>query len=166
MEKKCAHNRTARTAPLQMSRIEKSPQSSTNRETGLQKTKNQKNMVTVEDIMRGQRAWRGHDPTVEAIAKILKKHPNTTMMAITRRGATTLNNLALQARYGEQEPLVTLKGGIEANPNNWIKNQLKKKRLGILGVKNLHRNASLIHAQHRQSQRLREWHGRSSGRLV
>lgn len=41
------------------------------------------------------------------------------MMAVTRRGTQILNTLAVEALFSEQQPLVTLQGDIEANPDNY-----------------------------------------------
>ena len=55
--------------------------------------------VSVADIVRGRRAWRGGQPKTADIARLLRDHPGTTLLAITRRGAATFNNLAVQALF-------------------------------------------------------------------
>lgn len=52
--------------------------------------------VSVPQIMRGRRAWKGHAPKLPDIDRLLRKYPHTTMMAITRWGTQQLNDLALQ----------------------------------------------------------------------
>ena len=46
--------------------------------------------VSVAEIMKHRRAWRGHTPKEEDIARLLSRHPETTFLAITRRGADYL----------------------------------------------------------------------------
>ena len=75
--------------------------------------------LTVAQIMRGRRAWRGHTPKVEDAARLLLKHPETTFMAISRRGAQHLNQLAVEALFGDQTPLAVIQGDVESNPDNY-----------------------------------------------
>ncbi|CAK9025614.1 unnamed protein product [Durusdinium trenchii] len=51
--------------------------------------------------------------------RLLEKFPNTTMMAVTRRGTQTLNELAVAALFNECEAVCTLKGDLESNPANY-----------------------------------------------
>jgi ASC-1-like (ASCH) protein/type II secretory pathway component PulJ len=80
--------------------------------------------ISVADIMRGRRAWKGPVPTVTDIRRILLKHPNTTMLAVTRRGAGLLNSLALQAKYPKRSPVITLPGDVESNADNYEQGQM------------------------------------------
>jgi hypothetical protein len=75
--------------------------------------------VSVQDIMRGRRAWRGKEPTVDAMKNILKAHPETTMLAITRKGVRQLDELCLLAQFGPMTPLAVIDGDIESNPDNY-----------------------------------------------
>ncbi len=75
--------------------------------------------VSIEDIMRDRRAWFGNEPNVGAIKKILDKHPDTTMIAITRKGVQRLDELCLEALFGSSEPLAVVNGDIESNPRNY-----------------------------------------------
>ena len=75
--------------------------------------------VRVEDIMRDRRAWPGHEPEVPSVRRILNQHPDTTMLACTRRGAATLDDLCLQAKYPRRQPVAVLDGDIESNPENY-----------------------------------------------
>ncbi|MCP4239092.1 MAG: hypothetical protein GY772_00860, partial [bacterium] len=84
--------------------------------------------LTVPQIMRGGRAWRGNEPAVQDIRRVLMRHPHTTMLAVTRRGAGLLNDLALQAKFPRREPLAVLPGDVEANPENYAGGQLKDPR--------------------------------------
>jgi len=82
--------------------------------------------VSVTQLMRGgRRAWRGAKPTVSAIRALLLAHPNTTMMAVSRRGAAELNDLAVTAKFPRRAPLATLPGDVEANPDNYEHGKLK-----------------------------------------
>jgi hypothetical protein len=75
--------------------------------------------VSVPDIMRNRRAWKGHFPDAKDLHRIWTLHPNTTFLAFTRRGCTTLNNLTIQAFYSRKKPLVILDADIESNPDNY-----------------------------------------------
>lgn len=75
--------------------------------------------LTVPQLMRGRRAWRGHCPKVQDVHQLLSKHPETTMMAITRQGAQTLNELAVEAFFSGMDPVCILQGDMESNPANY-----------------------------------------------
>ena len=76
--------------------------------------------VRVQDIMRHRRAWKGHMPKVTDIARLLKAHSKTTMMAVTRRGAQELNSLAVQAVFGGEATIASIPGDVESNPENHL----------------------------------------------
>jgi ASC-1-like (ASCH) protein/DNA polymerase III delta prime subunit len=75
--------------------------------------------LTVPKIMAHRRAWRGHTPTPADIGRLLRKHPETTFMAITRRGTNLLNELAVQSLFWGQQPIATLPCDVESNPTNY-----------------------------------------------
>ncbi|CAJ1386814.1 unnamed protein product, partial [Effrenium voratum] len=75
--------------------------------------------VSVADIVRGRRAWRGGQPRTADIARLLRDHSDTTLLAITRRGAATFNNLAVQAIFSGRRPVATLDADVESNPENY-----------------------------------------------
>ena len=75
--------------------------------------------LRVQDIVKHRRAWKGHFPKVQDVARLLQKHPETTMMAVTRKGTSLLNDLAVQALFGQQYPLATVAGDLETNPDNY-----------------------------------------------
>ena len=80
-------------------------------------------------VLRKQKAWRGHEPTVEDIRYVLNTHPDTTLLAISREGAGILDDLALQAKYPRRAPLVVLPGDVESYPANYDANgRLKSRR--------------------------------------
>ena len=84
--------------------------------------------VSVPDLMKGRRAWHGHAPRVEDLAYWLDEAcPDTdgkevTLLAVSRAGVQELNDLAVQALYGDAEPLTWLPGDVESNPNNYDEN--------------------------------------------
>jgi len=75
--------------------------------------------LTVAQICRGHKAWRGDRPTVDDIRRLFSKHPDTTILTVSRLGATEINELALQAKFPRREPLAILPGDIECNPENY-----------------------------------------------
>ena len=82
--------------------------------------------VALPDISHGRKAWKGSQPTVTDMRHLLEKHANTTFMAITRRGAARLNELAIQALFHKKKPIVVLDGDIETNPLNYTTDGQRK----------------------------------------
>ena len=83
--------------------------------------------VCISDLCRGRKAWKGHAPNKQDIANILRNHPNTTFMTITRAAATLINDLAVKALYGKAKPLIVLPGDVESNPKNYHEDGTLKK---------------------------------------
>lgn len=75
--------------------------------------------VSVVSIMRHRRAWRGHFPTASDIDRILRTHPHTTLLAVTRKGAYLLNELALEVKFPGAVPLIILLCDVESFPDNY-----------------------------------------------
>ena len=76
-------------------------------------------------ILRGHRAPRNcapdeqGEPTAETVKQVLAETPKTLMLTITRKGADKLNRFALEALFGEEEPLDWLPCDPEANVDNF-----------------------------------------------
>jgi len=75
--------------------------------------------VSVPEIMRHRRAWKGHYPTLKDVRRILTQHPDTTFLAITRRSASFLDSLCVQSKFPRKAPLAIIEGDIESNPDNY-----------------------------------------------
>eukprot|EP00971_Amphidinium_carterae_P060745 1201972-Amphidinium_carterae.1 len=60
--------------------------------------------------------------TTEGIRILLKSHPQTTVLTITRAGAAKINSVALEALF-PYPPLVRLPGDVEPNPSNYEKGE-------------------------------------------
>ena len=80
----------------------------------------------VEKICRGHKAWIGDKPDKRDITKLLKKHPDTTIVTCTRRAASEVNDLAVEALFGRRMPLATLPGDVETNSENYVDGQLDR----------------------------------------
>ena len=52
--------------------------------------------------------------------RLLLKYPETTMLAISRTGADTLNRLCVEAKFEYAMPLAGLPGDPESYPENYI----------------------------------------------
>ena len=50
---------------------------------------------------------------------LLAKHPETTILTCTKKKERWINELAVQALFGNRKPIVTIKGDIEQNPENY-----------------------------------------------
>jgi len=73
----------------------------------------------LQNMCRGRKAWKSPKPTVEDIAALLKKHPDTTIVTCTRNTAEQLNELAIEATFSNRRPWATLAGEIDTNPANY-----------------------------------------------
>ena len=58
-------------------------------------------------------------------SKAPENTPQTVILTCTRRGAHTINALALEALFPKYAPLVTVDADIESNPENWEGKELK-----------------------------------------
>ena len=65
-------------------------------------------------------------PTVEGMQKLLKAHPDTTILTVSRLAMQTINDLALKALFPVFPPLATVEGDLEANPDNYVEGKLKE----------------------------------------
>ena len=70
--------------------------------------------------LRGRKAWAPpQSPSVDGIRKLLKAHPDTVVLTCTRRGAQTINDLALRALFPRHDPLAVLPADVESNSKNY-----------------------------------------------
>lgn len=73
-------------------------------------------------FLKKRRAWNPPGPpTSDKLRKLLHAHPNTEILACTRKGVCEVNDCALQALYPSGEPLATIAGDVESNPANYAK---------------------------------------------
>ncbi|OLP81254.1 hypothetical protein AK812_SmicGene38227 [Symbiodinium microadriaticum] len=76
-------------------------------------------------LLRGHRAMpdRGPgmspEPTELDVQGMLQETPQTLFLTITRRNAALLNDLAVRALYGDEEPLCFVPGDYESNVDNY-----------------------------------------------
>ena len=94
-------------------------------------------------ICRGHKAWLGEDPTAKAIGKLLREHPEATMVAATKQGVARINALALEALHPRAAPLATILGAFEDNPDNYVKGKLRTDRRPIPADVPVHRNVRI-----------------------
>ena len=78
----------------------------------------------VAQLCRGHKAWPGDIPTLFEINRLFETHPNTTCLAVSRRGCALINSLAVEAFFGDKKPLTILPGDIEANADNYHEGKL------------------------------------------
>ena len=85
----------------------------------LRTSKPSKRQVTM--LCRGHKAWRGEEPTVEDMKRLLKneKTKETTIVTCTRRAAAKVNDLMVQAHFGKKKPLTMIPGDLETEPANY-----------------------------------------------
>jgi hypothetical protein len=74
----------------------------------------------VRNIKRRHVAWRGKEPSAWDLQELFRKHANTRIVTCTKRGAALVNNLASDVlfRHRHKQPLGTLPGDYDANPDN------------------------------------------------
>jgi ASC-1-like (ASCH) protein len=97
--------------------------------SGIRTTKpserNLRGVVSVQDLMRGRRAWKGDKPKLNDMRFLLEKYPKAEFMAVSRRGTGLMNDLAVEALFGCQAPCAILPGDIESFAANYYKGKLK-----------------------------------------
>ena len=84
----------------------------------------QPKMTTFWKLKR-KRAWPGNTPTVAGIRTLLRKHPRTTILTVSRAGACEINELVMQVKFPRKAALATLPGDMESNPANYERGKLK-----------------------------------------
>eukprot|EP00973_Karenia_brevis_P093579 12417983-Karenia_brevis.AAC.3 len=76
-----------------------------------------------QDILRSHKVIPDRpgipDPTPMDIKDILRSHPQTTFVTISRRGTALLNRLCLEVLFSDQEPLTVIPGDYETNLENY-----------------------------------------------
>ena len=118
--------------------------------------------------LRGRKAWAPpQSPSVDGIRKLLKAHPDTIVLTCTRRGAQTINDLALRALFPRHDPLAVLPADVESNSKNYQDGALLQdlSALEPASVADLPRHACGFHTKCSQGRGLRQWNGRTGGRL-
>ena len=74
-------------------------------------------------ILRGRKAWSGHHkPTAMDLKSVLEKHPDTTVVTCTRRGAAHVNEHLAMALRGKRKVLAEIDGDFDANAANYGQN--------------------------------------------
>ena len=73
-------------------------------------------------IKRHHRAWKQFEPSPWDILELFRKHPDTTIVACTRRGAALINDLATQVLFEDRHktPLGTLGLDYQGNESNYV----------------------------------------------
>ena len=71
--------------------------------------------------LRKHKAWApSHKPpTVGAMQKLLKAHPDTVILTCTRKGQHRMNEVALKALFPRHPALVVLPADVDSNPENY-----------------------------------------------
>ena len=71
--------------------------------------------------LRKHKAWAPphKPPTVGAMQKLLKAHPDTVILTCTRKGQHTMNEVALKALFPRHPALVVLPADVGSNPENY-----------------------------------------------
>ena len=77
--------------------------------------------------LRKRKAWAPPGkPTAAGVHRLLRAHPNTTIVSCTRAGAEEVNACAIEALFGSRPALVNeLAGDVETNPRNYVDGILK-----------------------------------------
>ena len=94
-------------------------------------------------ICRGHKAWVGDEPSAADLGRLLREHPDAAFVAATRRGVATINRLALEALHPRANPLVTLAGAYEDNPDNYVGGKLREDRRPVPADVPIYRGAKL-----------------------
>ncbi|CAJ1432110.1 unnamed protein product, partial [Effrenium voratum] len=94
-------------------------------------------------ICRGHKAWAGDKPAADDLRRLLREHPEATIVAATTQGVAELNALALEALHPRAAPLATIAGAFEDNPENYVAGKLRDDRLPVPADVPIHRGAKL-----------------------
>ena len=94
-------------------------------------------------ICRGHKAWAGDKPDAEDLRRLLREHPEATLVAATKQGVAEINALALEALHPRAAPLATVAGAFEDNPENYVSGKLRDDRLPVPADVPIHRGARL-----------------------
>ena len=70
-------------------------------------------------LLKHRKAWRGEIPTLQEMQKILSENKDITILAVSRRGVSLMNAIAVTALYGMQTPILTIPADVESNPENY-----------------------------------------------
>ena len=73
-------------------------------------------------------------PTVEDIRRILTRHPDTTILCVSREAAGRVNALCVQALFPRRVPLATVPGDVESLASNYGKDGKLKMVLETMSV--------------------------------
>ena len=80
----------------------------------------------LDSELRKKMAWRpAGPPHVEGVRKLLKAHPDTTILTCSRRGAEQVNQCAVEALFPSFPPLTVLQADVDSNPQNYDRGVLK-----------------------------------------
>ena len=73
-------------------------------------------------IVRNHRAWKGAEPSAWDILELFRKHPDTTIVTCTRKGAALVNGLATQVLFEDRhkQPLGTVALDYLCNGDNYV----------------------------------------------
>ena len=76
--------------------------------------------------LQKMKAWAPpQKPDANGIRRLLKAHPETTVLCCSRAGAQRVNDLALEGLYPSGCPLAVVSGDVESNPANYQDGKLK-----------------------------------------
>eukprot|EP00438_Fugacium_kawagutii_P026199 Skav206694 [mRNA] locus=scaffold1764:227411:228448:+ [translate_table: standard] len=89
------------------------------------------NKLQLDKLCRNHKAWEGDEPDAKDIGRLLRTHPEATIVAATRRGVALINKLALEALHPRARPLAVLPGAIEDNPENYVGSKLREDRTPV-----------------------------------
>lgn len=92
----------------------------------------------LQTICHGHKAWSGHkEPTAWDLTELYRKHPKTVIATCTRRGAATVNDLAIWVLFTtkRKKAMAELPVDWEANPDNYDQDRvIVKADLTYLGT--------------------------------
>ena len=98
----------------------------------------------VLEMCKGRKAWHRGSPTVEDIQKLMTKQPHTKIVTFTKKGAHFINELFLEMKYGDEEPLAIVDGDFESNVDNYDHGKLIAGRKPLPADIHIHQGMKLF----------------------
>ena len=101
-------------------------------------------------IRDGHRAWKTKDPDAWDIQKLLRDHPNTTIITVSRQGSAKVNDLAVKVLYENKRKkcLGTADLDWATNHDNYDKNGKLKDTKPIPTATKIYKVAILVYSSH------------------
>jgi ATP-dependent exoDNAse (exonuclease V) alpha subunit len=99
-------------------------------------------------LRSGHSAWDSGAPTAADLRELYADHPDTSILTFTKKGERVVNDIAVQAIFGNRKPLTTLPGDVEQNMDNFDQQgKLRSDRVPLPSEVPIYKNMKLVLTQ-------------------